>query len=251
MYMPYNPDDGQWFNLAASRLPASENEPREAAIMNRDILAAKLTLSGSPRPSAWRRSGSRSRSGDYFVRRICDVRPTRVIDVPVSHHISPGLLPAIAIVLTLFGPISAAQADMSGRASVIDGDTIEIRGQRIRLFGIDAPESSQLCTANAKSWRCGQQAAQALDRKIGARPVQCVERDRDRYRRIVAVCSVGGESLNAWLVREGWALAYRHYSSDYVVDEEVARKARKGMWRGSFVPPWDWRRDQRQRGSVN
>lgn len=152
-------------------------------------------------------------------------------------------------VLLFSGHVSAlAESRIAGRASVIDGDTIEIRGQRIRLFGIDAPESSQLCTVDAKPWRCGQQAAQALDKKISARPVVCIERDRDRYSRVVAVCSVGSESVNAWLVREGWALAYRQYSSDYVADEDDARKARKGIWRGSFVPPWDWRREQRQRG---
>ena len=148
-------------------------------------------------------------------------------------------------VLLLAALASVAHADVTGRASVIDGDTIEIHGQRIRLFGIDAPESAQLCLAENKRWRCGQQAALALDDKIAGRPVACTEKDRDRYGRIVAVCRLAGEDLNAWLVTEGWALAYRRYSKDYVDEEETASAARKGIWRGTFVPPWNWRRGQR------
>ena len=140
------------------------------------------------------------------------------------------LLPAIAL------------ADMTGQASVIDGDTLEIHGQRIRLHGIDAPESGQICTAAGQRWRCGQQAALALADKIGRRPVACAARGRDRYGRTVAVCRVAGEDLGAWLIVNGWALAYRRYSTAYVPHESRARLARAGMWRGEFIPPWDWRR---------
>lgn len=138
-----------------------------------------------------------------------------------------------------------AAAEIVGRASVIDGDTIEIRGQRIRLFGIDAPESSQLCTWDDKPYRCGQQSALALADKIGERTVRCEERDIDRYKRIVAVCYVGSEDIGNWLVKQGWALAFRKYSIDYVSAEDEARVARRGVWRGDFEMPWEWRQGHR------
>ena len=75
----------------------------------------------------------------------------------------------------------------------------------------------------------------------------CREKDRDRYRRIVAVCYLGPKDLNAFMVSEGWALAYRRYSMDYVDDEEAAKSERKGIWRGEFVPPWKWRNMMRLR----
>src|SRR5690554_1952283 len=95
------------------------------------------------------------------------------------------LAPVLVILIAALAP--AAHAEVAGRASVIDGDTIEIHGQRIRLHGIDAPESAQLCLAEDERWRCGQQSALALDDEIAGRPVACAERDRDRYGRIVAV----------------------------------------------------------------
>ncbi len=91
---------------------------------------------------------------------------------------------ALTIALCLFA--TPALADVAGVASVIDGDTIEVHGQRIRLHGIDAPESRQLCRLNGKPWQCGKDAANALAEKIGRRPIVCEERDRDRYGRIVA-----------------------------------------------------------------
>jgi endonuclease YncB( thermonuclease family) len=142
-------------------------------------------------------------------------------------------------------PVASA-ADLVGQASIIDGDTIEIHGQRIRLFGIDAPEHDQLCEAAGTQYRCGQQAALALADRIGKQTVDCVPRDVDQYGRVVAVCSAGGEDLNAWMVRQGWALAYRHYSTIYVADEDTAHLAGAGIWRGTFDAPWDWRRGQRQ-----
>jgi len=131
-----------------------------------------------------------------------------------------------------------------GRASVIDADTIEIRGQSIRLFGIDALEDGQRCLSAGKRQRCAQRAAHALAEKIGGRNVVCEKQTRDRYERIVGVCHVNGENLNAWLVAEGWALAYRRYSRLYVVQEDAARRARKGVWRTSFVKPWNARRGE-------
>lgn len=93
--------------------------------------------------------------------------------------------------------------------------------------------------------RCGQQAALALSDRIGRRSVICVARDTDRYGRTIAVCSQDGIDLNAWMVAEGWAVAYRQYSRDYVLADTEARSAGRNIWSGTFVMPWDWRRGAR------
>jgi endonuclease YncB( thermonuclease family) len=135
-----------------------------------------------------------------------------------------------------------AVSDIMGTATVIDGDTIEIHGQRIRLHGIDAPESDQRCTRpDGTSWRCGQQAALALADHIGTATVRCKPHGHDRYRRVVAVCFKGAEDLDRWMVANGLAVAYREYSLDYVADEERAKRVKLGIWSGSFDMPWDWR----------
>jgi endonuclease YncB( thermonuclease family) len=146
-------------------------------------------------------------------------------------------------------PVEEAAA-VVGVASVIDGDTIEIHGQRIRLHGIDAPEASQTCNLDGKPWRCGQASANALAEYIDRRTVTCEPRARDRYRRLVAACSVGGASISAWMVREGWAVAYRRYSQDFVADETAARASRRGIWRSVFIVPWEWRAQRRPGGGA-
>ncbi len=154
-----------------------------------------------------------------------------------------GLVLCLAALLLL--PSSTNSAEVAGVASVVDGDTLEVRGTRVRLFGIDAPESRQTCTLDGKPYRCGQQAALALADRIGRRPVTCEGRDTDRYGRSVAVCRLDRVDLNGWMVREGWALAYRAYSTAYADEEAAAQRARRGLWRGSFSPPWEWRKQQR------
>jgi endonuclease YncB( thermonuclease family) len=150
-----------------------------------------------------------------------------------------------AAALLVIAPATANAEAITGQVSVIDGDTIEIHGTRIRLHGIDAPESAQHCTANEKQFRCGQLAAMALSDKIGSQTVSCEARDTDRYGRIVGVCRASGEDLNAWMVAEGWAMAYREYSTDYVNHENAASASKRGLWKTEFMPPWEWRRVQR------
>jgi len=152
----------------------------------------------------------------------------------------------LIIFLGAFSSVWPAHADTVGRASVIDGDTIEVRGQRIRFHGIDAPEGRQSCSIEGKPWRCGQQSAQALSNLIGTKTIRCETRDRDRYRRLVAVCHLGGQNINAWMVRNGWAVDYRQYSKGaYRAEEAQAKQERLGIWRGEFQMPWDWRREMR------
>ena len=155
----------------------------------------------------------------------------------------PLLAASLLVLLLIFSGF--AHARIAGPATVTDGDSIQVSGQRIRLFGIDAPESQQLCLAGGQRWRCGSSATRALRQRIAGRSVVCTERDRDRYGRIVAVCRAGGVDINAWMVSQGHALAYRKYSTAYVGEERSAKAARRGLWRGQFVPPWDWRRGKR------
>ena len=157
-------------------------------------------------------------------------------------------MPLLAIWIALvayFGTavtVSLSAPAIQGTASVIDGDTIEIRGERIRLDAIDAPESSQLCLdADSKRYRCGQKSAFALADFIGRSVVSCDPKGRDRYKRVIAVCYKGETNLNAWMVSQGWAAAYRKYGIDYIAQEEEARLARRGIWVGTFEMPWDWR----------
>jgi len=146
----------------------------------------------------------------------------------------------------LFSTSAGSSSAIVGRASVIDGDTLDIRGQRIQLHGIDAPEGRQVCKdGNGHNYQCGQRATVALSNKIGYRAVSCDQRDIDRYGRIVAVCESGGEDLNGWLVSEGLAVAYTRYSVMYLPAEIAARFAGRGIWAGDFMEPETWRRQNR------
>lgn len=141
---------------------------------------------------------------------------------------------------------AAAAVEVTGPAKVVDGDTVEVAGERIRLFGIDAPESKQTCDVIGNDWACGRAAKAMLTAAVAGRDVTCSGKSHDRYGRLIAKCYVGGEDINARMVREGLALAYRKYSSDYVPQEIQARADGAGMWRGQFVDPWEWRKQKRE-----
>ena len=144
----------------------------------------------------------------------------------------------------LSAPLHAEE--ITGPVRVIDGDTIEVRGKRIRLYGIDAPESAQRCIIEGKSRPCGEIAADALKDLTMGTAVRCGKEDVDRYGRIVATCFDNhGFDINGNMVYTGWALAYRKYSTRYVATEDEARAAGRGLWKGAFVAPWDWRRGVR------
>jgi endonuclease YncB( thermonuclease family) len=130
-----------------------------------------------------------------------------------------------------------------GQASIIDGDTLEIHGTRIRLWGIDAPESNQLCRGDdSNQYRCGAKAANELDAFIARRPVDCSPVGLDQYRRTVAVCSIDGVDLGEWLVGKGLALDWPKYSKGkYDKAQREAEHAGRGMWAGSYVEPWLFR----------
>ena len=126
----------------------------------------------------------------------------------------------LALALILFLPMSAAMADITGKPRIIDGDTIEIAGERIRLHGIDAPEAKQTCTdQSGKEWRCGQEATWALGRIIETYWVRCEGNERDKFGRLIAKCFTGPYDIEAKMVQQGWAVAYRKYSTGYVAEE--------------------------------
>jgi endonuclease YncB( thermonuclease family) len=150
---------------------------------------------------------------------------------------------AVLAALTLGSMPVALADDLRGQASVIDGDTLEIHGTRIRLWGIDAPETSQLCRGDdSLQYRCGAKAANDLDAFIARRPVNCLPISLDRYGRTVATCSVGGEDLGDWLVRNGLALDWPQYSKrKYDAAQRAAEQSGRGIWVGSYVEPWLYR----------
>lgn len=132
---------------------------------------------------------------------------------------------------------------ITGTAKVIDGDTIIVAGERIRLHGIDAPELDQTFWCRGRELACGAMALAALEVLLVNVKLRCEIVERDRHGRLVAKCfsSKNGIDIGRKLVSAGWALAYRRYSMDYVDAENEARKAKRGLWRGRFMEPWKWR----------
>ena len=128
---------------------------------------------------------------------------------------------------------------------IIDGDTLVLAGTTYRLFGIDAPEKAQRCLKDGIAWQCGIAATEALTKLVSGRDATCRGVELDRYGRTVAVCSVDGIDLGKAMVRDGWALAYRTFSRDYVDDENLARAGKLGIWTSGFVTPEEWRRGLR------
>ena len=130
----------------------------------------------------------------------------------------------------------------AGQVRVIDGDTLKIGAETIRLWGIDAPEGGQTCERADASYDCGAEARAALSRLVSGRAVRCEARYEDRYGRTVARCFTGGVDLGGEMVRQGWALDYERYSKGrYRQDQAEAKDEGRGLWSGTFEPPWEWR----------
>ena len=170
----------------------------------------------------------------------------------VMYNVASGILFTMKWLqaLLILSALSVLPADeisaleITGSARVVDGDTIAIGAQLIRLHGIDAPENGQDCmNASGKRYNCGNTAEKAL-RSMLTGKVSCIGDARDSYERLIAVCSSGGVEINRAMVRSGWALAFRKFSDDYAADEKAANDARRGLWAGTFALPWEWRAEK-------
>ena len=131
----------------------------------------------------------------------------------------------------------------SSHVTVVDGDTIKLGDIKIRFSGIDAPEIKQTCIASEGKVACGKISKDTLIAKVTNNKISCTDEGKDVYGRVLGECFVNGESLSSYLVREGFAFAYRKYSNKYIQDEEYAKSNKLGMWSMEFEYPWDFRRN--------
>ena len=162
------------------------------------------------------------------------------------------VLKGLVVLFLVSASVPGVAAELVGRATVTDGDTLTVAKQRIRLWGIDAPESAQQCTGkDGRTWPCGRRSAAALDGYLLEKTVRCQPKDTDRHGRVVAECFVfvQGASVNRWMVRSGWAVAYRQYATAFIADEADARQHQRNLWQGPFQMPADYRRSKRDQAA--
>ena len=161
----------------------------------------------------------------------------------------------IRIIIALLVLLSNSIAEeISGIPKVVDGDTVHIDNYKFRLEGIDAPEMRQQCKKESfkisffigftfyKDYSCGRVSKEKLITKIDTTEIKCISSSKDRYKRYIATCYKGKTNLNQWMVRNGFAIAYRRYSKSYVSDEEFAKENKLGLWKGKFMEPEKWRK---------
>ena len=153
-------------------------------------------------------------------------------------------VPLIKLFLFLLFCLFSFSSTNADQLTVTDGDTIRIGNERIRFSGIDAPEIKQTCIYQEIEFKCGEFSKNLLIEKISNQQVSCIRESTDQYGRTLAECFVGKESLSSYLVREGYAFAYRRYSSKFILDEEYAQSKNNGMWSMDFMFPWDFRKSQ-------
>ena len=131
----------------------------------------------------------------------------------------------------------------SNEIKIIDGDTIHLNGEKIRFSGIDTPEIKQTCTKNNEIIKCGILARELLIKIIANNKINCIREGKDQYKRTLAECFVNDLSLSSYLVKNGYAFAYRKYSKKFIADEDFAKSNKLGMWSMEFEYPWDWRKN--------
>ena len=131
----------------------------------------------------------------------------------------------------------------SQELKIVDGDTIYLDGEKIRFTGIDTPELKQTCSKDGVKTSCGEIAKQILIKKIGNNSIECIREGKDRYKRTLAECFVNNKSISSYLVRSGYAFAYRKYSKKFIIDEDFAKDNKVGMWSMKFEFPWDYRKN--------
>ena len=162
------------------------------------------------------------------------------------------IISSIFFILTYNDVRSENINKISGFAKVVDGDTIKINSKKIRLYGIDAPEKKQKCKKTyltisfmsfTKDYMCGEVSTQKLIKKINKQKLNCNILDVDRYKRLIGECFKRNINLNSWMVSNGYAVAYRKYSKKFVSQEIFAKKEKLGLWSGTFMMPWDYRKN--------
>ena len=156
--------------------------------------------------------------------------------------------------IIFFLQLNSFAAIIEGIPRIIDGDSLEINNNKIRLFGIDAPEIKQICKkpylvisflvslSFQKKYECGLLATNQLKKLIDNKTVKCISENKDRYNRYLSTCYLKKISINSWLVKNGYAIAYRRYSKKYVLEEQHAEKNKLGIWQGTFQNPEEWRK---------
>ena len=158
----------------------------------------------------------------------------------------------IIIFLIFLSTVTAEE--ISGIPKIIDGDTVHINNYKFRLEGIDAPEMKQKCKKESlkissasgfsfyKDYSCGKVSKAKLKAKINGSKIKCISKSKDRYKRYIATCFKEETNLNQWMVRNGYAIAYRKYSKKYTPDEDFAKENKLGLWQGKFMKPEKWRK---------
>jgi endonuclease YncB( thermonuclease family) len=156
--------------------------------------------------------------------------------------LTDNLLKIGVLALVALAAVPAGAADVTGKAEVVDGNTLAIGGERIRLDGIDAPDPDQQClSGKGKPYACGTQATGELAGLVVGHTLVCKGEERDGEDRLIAVCFLGPFDLAEMMVADGWALADPERGGAYVRAETAARARREGLWKGTFDPPWEWR----------
>ena len=161
---------------------------------------------------------------------------------------------SLILIVTFFLAQTLNSTEIYGIPKIIDGDTVHINNKKIRLEGIDAPEIKQQCQKEflkisaaigfnfRKNYSCGAISRTKLISKINKSKIKCISLSRDRYKRYLATCYKAKTNLNKWMVRNGFAVAYKRYSKDYEGDEDYAKENKLGIWQGSFIRPEKWRK---------